>query len=1005
MTTSLRRLALFWITAIAIVSVSRQSPAMTLIPSTNDSVKSLDGVWRFKLEQAGGYDGPTRISGKPWPIVLPKTMEPFQTLEYREDSTWKDLKVPGNWEMAGFSPATYNQPDNAIGLYRLEFDVPAEWKGRIVKINFDGVQNAAEVYLNGQPVNVDEPSEGRANFHQGGWDAFQADLTPVVKFGEKNLLALRVYKNSKYIDLDTGDYFLLGGIHRTVTLFSVPQTHIEDFSVRTRVLEGGKAELRVVTDVASPAVGTRISMWLGSAGASPSQRQALRTAELNNAVVGWHLGVMRTLNAPKLWSAEHPNLYELTIELTDSEGKTIEQISRRVGIREVTIQDGVLLVNHVPVKLTGMCRHDVWPTLGTALNDEAWRKDVSMMKAANINAIRTSHYPYGSGFYDVCDEMGMYVMDEVAACWTPTDTDELTPAFAQHARELARRDKNHPSVIVWAIGNENAKGMNDKVAADELRKIDPTRPRLVSRQDAEEAGVEIDDAHYTNPAEVALVNRQPRHEKYPKTYLENPNNWELRSAADQGSWELWAGVIDRVWREVWDDDHIPGSFEWEWADRAVADQCPTKLYDYFPDTGVNLAKVKGLVDAFRNPRPGVYHVKMAYAPVKVDPLPQVEGPNVTVYVTNYYSFTDLSELKTVWHLLRDGSDQSIASGVSQAALAPRSRGGIKLSLPAESLSQADALRLEFNHPDGRNIATYDLRLKPERDSTPKLVTARLSGINFPRFNFTAMTYANNSIGWRTINKHAGKLINITVQHVSGAVNAMPVSDDSALYAMPLADIRAMDADVVLGGDSTATIAGHVRADFSGGAFTYRLNWFRTPPVLAPGNRAIPAPARGRGRGRGAEPAAPADVQELGWAFQVPASWDQLSWHRHGYWSYYPPDDVDRLSGTATPDSANAQLTRMDRPDAFDFNSTKYHCDWAKLAGADNHGVVVSFSPDARGNVRGGTDAGGKRSLVVNKYCCPPRDISSGVVADEYFTLGRGQTVYGSFVIATCGGNK
>src|SRR6202034_418252 len=138
-----------------------------------------------------------------------------------------------------------------------------------------------------------------------------------------------------------------------------------------------------------------------------------------------------------------PNLYALDFDLRDGSGQVVERIHNRIGLRSVTIERGVLLVNNVPVKLTGMCRHESYPTLGSALNEEIWRKDITLMKAANVNAIRTSHYPYGAGFYDLCDELGMYVVDEMAACMTPTDSDEMTPAFKQHARELVRRDKNH----------------------------------------------------------------------------------------------------------------------------------------------------------------------------------------------------------------------------------------------------------------------------------------------------------------------------------------------------------------------------------------------------------------------------------------------------------------------------------------------------------------------------------------------------------------------------------
>ena len=146
------------------------------------------------------------------------------------------------------------------------------------------------------------------------------------------------------------------------------------------------------------------------------------------------------------------------MQLKDRAGTVLETVTRRIGIREVSIQDGVFCVNHVPVKLTGICRHDVSPTLGTAVNEELWRKDITLCKGCNINAIRTSHYPYGPGFYDLCDELGIYVMDEVPYCWSPNDDLSLTPAYEQRARETVRRDKNHPCVLLWAIGNEGKGG-------------------------------------------------------------------------------------------------------------------------------------------------------------------------------------------------------------------------------------------------------------------------------------------------------------------------------------------------------------------------------------------------------------------------------------------------------------------------------------------------------------------------------------------------------------------
>jgi beta-galactosidase len=493
------------------------------------------------------------------------------------------------------------------------------------------------------------PAKASRTFTRAATTPFQADLTPAVKFGAKNLLAIRVYKNTKAVDLDTGDYFLMGGIHRSVMLFSVPKIGgLDDLTVRTTVSKDRqRAELRVLLHAAGAA--NRMKATITWQDQPPIDATADESGRFR---------VRAAVGEPAALSAEHPNLYTLDVDVKDPAGRTIQHVQKKIGVREVSIENGVMMVNHVPVKFTGICRHELWPTVGSALGPEQWRKEIELMKAANINSIRTSHYPYAAGFYDLCDEMGMYVADELAACWVPCDTDELTDAFAQHAREYVQRDKNHPSVVIWAIGNENKQGKNNGVAAREIQKIDPTRPRLVSQHESNdlEGNVELDDLHYTTPDKIAKENAAARRKKFPRTYLENPNVWEVRNGADWGSLDLWAAVIDRTWKEVWKDEHIPGSWLWEWQDRAVADKSPVKLWDFYPKTGINLVKVKGLGRRLSRSRPDYYAVKVVYAPIKVDLKPTVSDGAVVIKATNHLSFTDLSELKTTWHAMRGGKD-------------------------------------------------------------------------------------------------------------------------------------------------------------------------------------------------------------------------------------------------------------------------------------------------------------------------------------------------------------
>jgi len=924
-----------------------------VIPAERAYVRSLDGSWRFKIESAGesnrlGSEGDNdarahadrskaEAAAHDTRPTAAKPMEPFHELDYKEGREWVDLNVPGNWEMAGLSPATYNQPDNASGLYRLWFEVPAAWKGRLVRLSFDGVQNGAEFWLNGQPVQVDEPSWGRSNYHEGGWTAFEVDLTPQVKFGKRNLLAVRVTKQTRSVDLDTGDYFFLGGIHRPVKLFSVPPSHLDDMTVQTRLLAGNRAEVKVLADVAGKGA-SRVTMRLGGIA------DAVQVGVTNGRAV-----LTQIVAQPKLWSAEFPNLYDLTVRLEDDRGRTLESAGKRIGIREITITNSVLLVNGAPVKLAGVCRHDVSATAGTAVGPDLWRRDITLMKSANVNAIRTSHYPYGAGFYDLCDELGMYVMDELPYCWCATDDLETKPAFEQRARETVRRDKNHPSVILWAIGNENKNGRNLQVVADLVKELDSTRPRAVSWFDGSKYNVELADSHYTTPANIAKAGENARTTGRPHIYLENPNTGDARLAADAGYYERWGAVIQRVWDTCLKYDTIPGTFIFEWQDRAIADKCATKPFVYFPETGIQLLKMKGIVDAFRNPRTSLYELKMAYSPIRISDSATVSPGKVSFPVENRYSFTDLGVLNTAWVLEHKG--KTIVSGHTRVSRPPLSAGRVELALPSNALTEADALRIDFSHPDGKTVVSHRFVLKEEPVVT-RLASELPPELAIPEFNLVTRVTQRHPKFWREAVRYPAQLRNVQMEPAS---------------ATTLAELKQLTAEVV-GGTNMQNV-GRLRATFDKGEFSYQLNW------------------------TGAE----ADVQELGWSFQVPKGCDRFSWERAARWTVYPSKQIGRISGTARPDSMNVPYTRMDRPDAFDFNSTKYNCKWATLTTGKGSGLALEFDPKQRFHCRGGVAAGGAGyRLFANQQVSPADDFITSVVPDFYLKLKHGDVISGHF---------
>lgn len=932
------------LSAVGAVYLNPIDPTAAIPADPGDSM-SLDGIWRFYFERTN-YN-----FGTPPNVVLPDATQPFQQLDYVEGAGWANLPVPGNWEMYGFSPCTYYVPDDTCGLYRDWFQIPQSWRGRRVYLYFDGVLDGAEIWLNGQPVPVNEPSWNISNYHESGWTGFQVDLTAAARFGTTNLLAVRVIKNTPSNDLDTGDYFFLGGIDRPVTLFSTPETNIADVQMQTH-LSNGAAIVSVTADVTGGTASTPVSMLLDG-------------VESDTTATNGQANFTQAISQPNLWSAEFPNLCTLTIQLKDSSGDVTETVTNRIGLREITITNGVLYLNGAPVKFAGICDHDSSATNGSAVDRAFWVNEIKMMKAANINAIRTTHYPFDSAFYDVCDEMGMYVADELPYCWVSSVNDPtMTPAFEQRARETIWRDRNHPSVVIWAIGNENSAGNNLQVVADLVKSLDPSRPRLVSTFNATKYNVELSDAHYPSLSTMESDAVNAASSGHPFIFMENPNTWDERLAPDAGMWENWGIAMQRTW-DVCQSNTIPGTFPFEWADRAVQDPNPDSSYAeyqstgvqllyYFPATGIHLLKMKGMVDGFRNERPNVYELQMIYSPIQIvsNSLSVSQG-GISFSVQNRYSFTDLALLTTQWQLERNG--MTIASGSTNLEMPPLTNGVVAMSLPANALSYADSLRLDFVHPDGDDIYSYEFALS--NAPAASITTANLpAGLPIPTFNLITRTNDTNTGRWTECIRFPASLINVTL---------------SPANATTLAQLNSLSGTVI-GGATGTQVLGTIQAGFTNNVFSYELVW------SGPSS----------------------DVQELGWAFQMPSTCDHFSWNRAARWTVYPDTDIGRAAGVATPDSTNVDVTDMDIPNAFDFNSTKYNCNWASLTTAGGDGLRLQFSPQQRFHCRAGAAPNGAGYLLfANQQVSPPDDFGEKI-PDLYMTLTSGSVVQGSFTVGS-----
>jgi beta-galactosidase len=452
------------------------------------------------------------------------------------------------------------------------------------------------------------------------------------------------------------------------------------------------------------------------------------------------------------------------------------------------------------------------------------------------------------------------------------------------------------------------------------------------------------------------INDKKRRAQWPKMYSEHPNVYDVRRGTDYGSLDLWTAVITRTWALIWDCDSIPGSFLWEWQDRAVADKCKTKLYDFDPATGVSYVKNKGLVDGWRNPRPDYYAVKMEYSPIKLGRQADMlsKPGSAVVSLTNRYSFMDLSYLDTKWRLLRNGV--SIAEGPANLKLAPLTSGTLEIPLPAQALRRSpDSLRIEFNDPRGWNIVTSQFELMKVEPLSIK-GTPLPKDLPFPRLNLVGEAKTSDP------NKH------LPTERFNSSLRNLKVEPADA-RSLALDRLKSMEADVLLQTDPPQLV-GHLRAHFAKGVFSYHLDWTGSNTW----------------------------IQELGWTFEMPSAYNRFSWKRQAIWSYYPDTNIGRPAGTALPDSANAQVTKVDRPDAFDFNSSKYNCDWASLTDAGGSGLCIQFAPEDRYAVRGGFGGNGSYTLIVNKQASPPRE--NDIVSDYYLQLKKGDTVDSSFIVGS-----
>lgn len=579
-----------------------------------DSEISLNGTWQFHWTPNPDY----RISG-------------FQGLDYQKDDSWTQIQVPATWETSGFGTPIYisagypfridpprvtSVPDtkwttyierNPVGQYLRTFSIPQNWTkdGGLNILRFEGVASAFYVWVDGELV----------GYSQGSMEAaeFVLPLTTT-----RHTIALEVYKYCDGSYLEDQDFWRLGGIHRDITLYHTPALRLNDVTIRT-IAENHdynqwtlSVDPELVCEKNATAEGYLIKAYLYDdkgkdiASMQCSAEEVLDIEHKATRMNEWtpqrgprKWGRMTChVKDPELWSAEHPTLYRLNIQLTDDKGKVIQQLDQKVGFREVKTEGGRLLVNGQSIKIQGVNRHEHDPLLGRVMTEERMLQDIRLLKDAGFNAVRTSHYPNCPRWYELCDSLGLYLMDEAnieshGLRGALASDPEWAPAFMDRTIRMAERDKNHPSILFWSLGNESGFGPNFAAAAAWLKEFDSTR--LIHYEGAQRGSTLAQD-----PSSVDVISRF-----YPRVMADyyNPgtSSDSKEERAENARWERLVeiaqttnyngfevndnrpimtaeyahamgnamGNFDRYWEEFRSNDRLIGGFIWDWADQGI----------------------------------------------------------------------------------------------------------------------------------------------------------------------------------------------------------------------------------------------------------------------------------------------------------------------------------------------------------------------------------------------------------------------------------------------------
>ncbi|MCC7176199.1 MAG: hypothetical protein IT159_13495 [Bryobacterales bacterium] len=908
-------------------------------------VVSLDGVWKVSTSPPGEF----------WNNSV-------------DPSGWQDTRLPSH-----AVPQGVILPRGGQYGFKRSVRIPADFAGKRILLQFDGVSGEGKAWVNG--VHLRD--------HYGAFTTWHGDVTDHVSPGKDAWIAVAATNSA-----DGLSGYNNGGILRSVRLMAVPQDYLSRLNIETDLDRNYRdAVLKVWVGVTfTKGSRARVDFTLKDVQGKPVP---LKSSGADLSRENPETVVPIPVSSPAKWDAEHPNLYTLEVRISDG-GVVQQTVSKRVGFRKVERDGKRLLVNGKEVKLRGVCRKDVYPLTGRSVPLELMEEDVRIFRDGNINYVRTSHYPTTQEFLDACDRLGMYVESENSISFGRggvASDPALTSRYLGQLAEMIEKDRSHPSLIIWSLGNESSWGTNVLRSAEYARAEDPTRPLKFSWShqvppDMQPKVQDIYSFHYPSTRRdlaaggpVPGASLEPNRERGadPTDYPVLHDEWahipvyiteDLRR--DPGIRDFWGYSIKLFWERTFTTLGALGGAIWGSVDNSSV----------APDDMLVVSRNDwGIIDGWRREKPEYWLTKKGYSPIRIvdQPLPNPGKMELQIPIRNWFDHTNLSEVTVQWTVGRE-SGKLKGPDVGPHAL------GL-LRIPPRAWKDGEILNLKFFRRENLLVDEYNLPVNPppappappprgpapEVREQPDSIVITGSGFEFVFSRETGLVTSGTYRGARMI--ESGPYLNLVGQKLGDwSLKSIGVTREPAEAVVNIA-----------GGYGPAEVSFQVRIDGQG-LITTRYTLGALPPLT----RKLVDEGYQRDVG---------GYWEVGVSYVLTNDIDRLAWRRQGLWSAYPEDHIGRNQGVARREGKGHRQSYGEKPawpwaederefilftrndpggrGTRDFRSTKANIYWASalLRGSDNRLQALS---DGKDSVRMEVlpDSQGVRFIVNNEYNVP-----------------------------------